>query len=190
MRSLFLLVVLAGVTGCASGGAGSSQPELAPASVLSTATLAGGVDGVSAMNLINSAAASETAVSGSVDVTWSALQSVYASLEIPLAMRDEAAKKLGNSGFRTRRKVGPVPMHRALDCGGESGMPNAETYDINLDISSLVLPGTDGNARLQTLIQATGQRPTGNNLNPVRCSSTGALEKRIGEMVQKIVAGK
>lgn len=188
MRSLLLIAAVAGLTGCAS--AGSSDPELGPSTVVSTAALAGGVDGVSAVNLFNTATTSETMVAGSVDATWAALQSVYASLEIPLAMRDETKKMLGNNGFRTRRKVGPVPMYRALDCGGESGMPNAETYDINMDISSMVLPATDGTARLQTLVQATAQRATGNNPNPVRCTSMGALEERIGEMVQKIIAGK
>ena len=188
MRSFLALAALALTVGCASGG--SSDPELGPSSVVSTATLAGGVDGVSAVNLVNSATASETMVQGSVDATWAALESVYASLEIPLAMRDEQKKMLGNNGFRTRRRVGSVPMYRALDCGGESGMPNAETYDITMDITSMVTATTDGGAKLQTLIQATGQRATGNNPNPVRCSSMGALEKKIGEMVQKIVAGK
>ena len=112
------------------------------------------------------------------------------SLEIPLSMLDEQKKSLGNTGFRTRRRVGPVPMIRALDCGGESGMPNAETYDITLEISSLVTPTGDGNARLQTLVQASGRRATGGNTNPVRCSSIGGLEAKIAEMVEKIVAGK
>lgn len=188
MRSVLLLAAAVGAVGCASGG--SSGPELTPSSVVSTTTLAGGVDGVSAVNTVNSATANETRVMGSVDATWAALKSVYASLEIPLAVSDEEKKLLGNNGFRTRRRVGPVPMYRALDCGGESGMPNAETYDITMDITSLVLPSGDGNARLQTLIQASGQRATGNNPNPVRCTSMGALEKRIGEMVQKIVTGK
>lgn len=188
MRSMMWLVVAAALGGCASSG--SSSTDLTPASRTSTQTLVGAGGGSAAVNLVNDANALSTEIAGSVDVTWNALQSVYASLEIPLSMRDEQKKTLGNTAFRTRRRIGPVPMIRALDCGGESGMPNAETYDITLELSSLVTPSAGGTARLQTLVQASARRVTGGGSNPVRCSSIGGLEEKIAEMVQKIVAGK
>lgn len=188
MRSLMWFVVGAALCGCASSG--TPSPDLAPASRTSTQTIVGAGGGSAALNLVNDANALSTEIAAPVDVTWNALQSVYASLEIPLSMRDEQKKTLGNSAFRTRRRIGPVPMIRALDCGGESGMPNAETYDITMEITSLVTPGAPGRTRLQTLVQASAQRATGGNNNPVRCSSIGGLEEKISEMVQKIVAGK
>jgi hypothetical protein len=152
--------------------------------------VAGAGGGTMAMNMVNDAAAVGSVVNGSADAAWSALQSVYASLEIPISFRDEAKKSLGNTAFRTRRRIGPVPMIRAVDCGGESGMPNAETYDITLEISSLLTTTGDGSTRLQTLVQGTGRRPSSGAVNDVRCSSLGGLEKRISDMVNQILAGK
>ncbi len=189
MRSVMMCVMIASLAACASSGS-TGEAQLSPGAAMSSQTLVGAGGGSSAVNLVNSASAVGTNITGSVDATWAALQSVYESLEIPLTMRDEQKKTLGNSTFRTRRRVGPVPMIRALDCGGESGMPNAETYDVSLDISSLVSPSADGNARLQTLVQGTAQRATGASTNPVRCTSIGGLEKQIAEMVQKVVNGK
>jgi hypothetical protein len=188
MRMVLTLAAVATLTACASGGA-AADPELGPSSRVATQTMQG-LSGGSTVALVNEANAVGTTVAGSVDVTWSALQSVYASMEIPLSMRDNAKKTLGNSAFRTRRRVGPVPMIRALNCGGESGMPNAETYDITLEITSMVTPTPDGRSRLQTLVQGSARRPSGGNVTEVRCTSLGGLEDKIAEMVEKIVAGK
>jgi hypothetical protein len=191
MRTLLLVGCVLGVTACASGGASGGGAELNPGSRVTTQTIVAGAGGASmAMNMVNDANAVGSVVNGTVDATWSALQSVYASLDIPLTFRDEAKKSLGNTSFRTRRRVGSVPMIRALDCGGESGMPNAETYDITLEITSLVQPEGEGKARLQTLVQATGRRPASGGGSDMRCTSLGGLEKKISEMVSAILAGK
>jgi hypothetical protein len=188
MRPPALLAGLCLLAACAAGG---SSPELAPRSPVTTQTMVSGPGGSTmAMNMVNDAAAVGTTVNGTVDATWSALQSVFASLEIPLSFRDEAQKRLGNSAHRVRRRVGSVPMIRAVDCGGESGMPNAETYDVTLEISSVVTATPDGKARLQTLVQGSARRPSSGAVNDVRCTSIGGLEKKIGEMVSAILAGK
>jgi hypothetical protein len=141
------------------------------------------------MNMVNEATAVGTAVDGTPEQVWSALEQVYVSLEIPLSFRDTKRRTLGNTAFRTRRRVGPVPMYRALNCGGESGMPNAETYDVTMDIASSVTAEPGGKARLSTLLQASARRPSGGS-GDVRCSSQGALEERIATMVKGIIAGK
>jgi hypothetical protein len=35
-----------------------------------------------------------------------------------------------------------------------------------------------------------GNRPEGSNLRQTACSTTGELEKKIGDMVTKLIAGK
>lgn len=189
MRTLLLIGCVVGVSACAS--APSPGSGLSPGSRVTTQTInTGAGGGTLGMTTVNDANASSTVVNGSVDATWSALQSVYASLEIPLTFREEAKKTLGNSSFRTRRRVGSVPMIRVVDCGGESGMPNAETYDVTLDISSLVqAEGTD-KAKLQTLVQGSARRSASGGTNDVRCTSIGGLEKKISDMVSAILAGK
>ncbi len=192
MRTLLMVAVTMGVSACASG---SSSPELAPGSRVATQTVQTGgsitgATGAMGLNMVNDANAVTKVIDGTVEVTWSALQSVYTSLEIPVARLEAAQKTIGNPAFRTRRRVGPLPMIRVVDCGGDSGMPNAETYDVTLDILSRVTTTSDGRSQLQTLVQGTARRATSGNPNDVRCSSLGGLEARIGEMVEKIVAGK
>ncbi len=193
MRMVLILAAVASLTACASGK-GSAEEDLGPSSRVSTQAVSGliGAQGMTTVGVttINTASAASSTIAGSVDITWSALQSAYVSLEIPLTMRDEAKKTLGNSSFRTRRRIGAVPMIRAFDCGGESGMPNAETYDVTLEITSVVTPTSDGRSRLQTLLQGTARRPSGGNVSEVRCTSLGGLESKISEMVEKIVSGK
>ena len=189
MRQLVLVAAIGALSACSSGG--RSEPQLGPQSSVTTQTVVSAPGGgAMGMNMVNDASAVGTTINGTADATWSALQSVYISLEIPLTFRDEAQKRLGNSAHRVRRRIGSVPMIRAVDCGGESGMPNAETYDITLEISSLVTPTPDGKARLQTLVQGSGRRPSSGAVNDVRCSSIGGLEKKIAEMVSAILAGK
>jgi hypothetical protein len=189
MRPLVLLPGVLLLAACSSGA--KSEPELGPRSSVATATVVAGAGGGSmGMNMVNEAAAVGTAINGTVDATWSALQSVYISLEIPLTFREDAQKRLGNQAHKARRRIGSVPMIRAVDCGGESGMPNAETYDVTLEISSLVTPTPDGKARLQTLVQGSARRPSSGGTGDVRCTSLGGLEKKIAEMVSAILAGK
>lgn len=189
MRTLLLIGCVVGVSACAS--APSTGGGLTPGARVTTQTInVGAGGGTMGMTTVNDANAVGAVVNGSVDATWSALQSVYASLEIPLTFREEAKKTLGNSSFRTRRRVGSVPMIRVVDCGGESGMPNAETYDVTLDISSLVQADEAGKSKLQTLVQGTARRSSSGGTNDVRCTSIGGLEKKISEMVSAILAGK
>jgi len=187
MRVMLMLVGVGLLGGCASRPA--AGPDLVADRAITTQTVQG-ISGSTGVAMVNDAAAVGSTIDASVDVTWSALQSVYVTLEIPLSRRDNEKKVLGNSAFRTRRRVGPVPMIRAVDCGGESGMPNAETYDVTLEITSMLSPTPDGRTRLQTLVQGTARRPASGNPNDVRCSSLGGLENKISEMVEKIVAGK
>ncbi len=191
MRTLLLIGCVLGVSACATTSPSSGSGGLTPGSRVSTQTInTGAGGGTMGMNMVNDANAVGAVVNGSVDATWSALQSVYASLEIPLTFREDAKKSLGNSAFRTRRRVGSVPMIRVVDCGGESGMPNAETYDVTLDIASQVQPDSEGKSRLETLVQGSARRASSGGTNDMRCNSLGGLEKKISDMVSAILAGK
>jgi len=192
MRRVLLVACVVGVSACASSpSTPSTEGGLRPGTRVTTQTInTGAGGGTMMMNTVNDANAVGSVVNGTVDATWSALQSAYASLEIPLTFRDEGKKSLGNTAFRTRRRVGSVPMIRALNCGGDSGMPNAETYDVTLEISSLVLPEGEGKSKLETLVQASARPSASGGTNEVRCNSMGGLERKVSEMVSAILAGK
>jgi hypothetical protein len=76
-------------------------------------------------------------------------------------------------------------MQHILDCGNSHGIPNAETYDILMSISSFLTPNPKGGLNLITRIDATGRSPNFARENAVACHSSGTLEKDIAERVRK-----
>ena len=120
------------------------------------------------------------------DKAFAALGAAYAALGIPISKRDTAARRMGNEALRARRKVGDLLMIKVVDCGGDSGMPNAETYTVTLSVFSQVTPNDAGGSLLETVIEGAAKNPLTNAANAVRCSSVGGLEARI----QTLVTGK
>lgn len=143
----------------------------------------------SGMNMVNVTEVNRTLVTAPPDRTFQALSAAYATLNIPATDIDQRARTIANSAFRVRRRVGDVPTMRALDCGGDSGMPNAETYQLTLTIQSRVIASDAGGSVILTTLEGTGRNPTTSASSDVRCVSLGALEKRIGELVKKTLAG-
>ena len=70
-------------------------------------------------------------------------------------------------------------MTKVVDCGGDMGMPNAETYNVQLSIMSLVKPNDAGGSVVETVVEGTARNPVNNATNAVRCISAGGLEARI-----------
>jgi hypothetical protein len=117
------------------------------------------------------------------DSVFAALQSVYREIAVPLTIVDPAGRQIGNQSLRTRRRLGGAPMQSYLDCGGSSGQPNAETYDISLSLLSYVtVAGKE--VTLVTRMSATANDATIGRGNAMNCSTTGELEKRIETMTR------
>lgn len=125
-----------------------------------------------------------------VEKAWVALQAAYATLTIPVTDLNQQTRTIGNNAYRVRRRIGDVPTMRALDCGGDTGMPNAETYQLLLSVRSRIIANDAGGSVVQTTVEGTGRNATTAATSDVRCSSMGALEKRIAELVKSGVAGK
>lgn len=125
---------------------------------------------------------------GTVAQVWSVLPQVYEELGIPLTVKNDAQKVIGNEGWRTRRQIARVPMQRYLDCGRSGTIENAETYAINMSIITAVTANASGGAIVGTTIVATGRNQVTSSSNEVRCASQGDLEIRIRDMVQAKVA--
>jgi hypothetical protein len=124
-----------------------------------------------------------TAVPVTPDSAYALLEVAYKRLEIPIARFDAATRSVTNDALKVRRKIGGVAMQAALDCGEKLGVPNAETWDIELNIISFVTEDPHG-AKVSTRIQAVGHDPivAGRDFSP--CSTKGALEARIGNTVK------
>ena len=183
MRALLALATAATFAACAP--ASSPEPDIAPTPTVATArvvTTAGRTVTAGAMNIDLDV---RLFVTGTPDQAWVALGAVYQELGIPLSLNDAAAKTLGNTGWRVRRSIGRVPAQRYLDCGSSGTIQNAETYQLSLSIVSSVKPNPNGGAIVTTALSGTGRNPITSSSADVRCVSTGDLELRIRDMVER-----
>lgn len=184
MRALLALATAATLTACAASTS-SPDPDIAPTPTVATArvvTNAGSTVTAGAMNIDLDV---KLVVTGTPDQAWTALSAVYQELGIPLSVNDAATKTIGNTGWRTRRSIGRVPAQRYLDCGSSGTLPNAETYQLTLSIVSNVKPNPRGGAIVTTALSGTGRNPITSSSADVRCVSTGDLELRIRDMVER-----
>ena len=126
-----------------------------------------------------------TQVAAPLDSAWVALQAAYRELGIPATTVVPASHLIENEGFKTRRRIGKAQMSKLLDCGYSQGLPNADTFEVTLSISSYLVKNPADGLTLTTRVEASGSSPYFSSEAPVNCPTTGELERVIGEMVRK-----
>ncbi len=180
---LVCLFAMLATAGCASSGASSGAA--APATI--TPVTQRIVTSSSSLNIntVSVNVGSTQLIVASMDAAWTALNVAYNEFGIPVTTLVDATHLIGNDAFKVRRRVGKIPMQAILDCGNAMGIPNAETYDIMMSISSTLVPNPKGGINLNTRIDASGKSPNFSRDASVGCSSQGELEKAIAEAVRK-----
>lgn len=186
-RATAQVLLLAAVTaaGCASGASGgaSATPNVTMTPVTQRIVTPAG--SMLSINTVDVNAGHAQIIIGTMDAAWTALNVTYSDLKIPITTLVDAQHLVGTESFKVRRRVGDIPMQRILDCGNAQGIPNAETYDIVMSISSYLTPNPKGGLNLITRIDATGRSPSFARENAVACHSSGTLEKDIAERVRR-----
>ncbi len=185
LRPSVLLLVFA--SACASSG--SATPETTVAQSTASLVMGGGAKGGPTMGLTNSYTAIVTHVPVSADSAYQVLTRVYAMLQIPVAPVEQK-RAIGNDEIRIRRRIADMPMQKVLDCGQKMGLDNAETWDIHMNLLSYVQPDEKGGANLFTRIQAMGNPTDVASRDLTPCASQGELEKKMGDMVLKLLNNK
>jgi len=186
--ALSAAILLVGVSGCASTAA-STTGDFGGSSV-QTAVIQNAQGAARGLNMVSTTEVNSALINASVEKAWAALQEVYTTLGIPVTDLNQQSRTIGNNAYRVRRRIGDVPTMRALDCGGDSGMPNAETYQLLLTVKSRIIASDAWGSVVQTTLEGTGKNATTAASSDVRCSSMGALEKRIADLVKAKVAAK
>lgn len=177
MRHL-LLPVVAALAACSSNPKPATQPG---ASIETTRIQAAGT--ATSITATHTPTANVTEVTAPMDKAWATLRAVYDSVGIPVSTVDASQHLLGNTGFKLRRRLGSTPLSRYLDCGAAQGGPNAETYEVFLAVATQLQPGaTSGRVVATTSVQASA-KPVSFAGEYVSCSSNGALEAKIGQML-------
>ena len=119
------------------------------------------------------------------DSAFALLRAVYAELQLAVGRDDPRSRTVAVVGAKVRRRLGGVPLTRYLDCGAKYNIPNAETYDVELSITSQITPKEDGSSQVTTLVQAAANDPVHGTDNQVNCTSLSALEMRIADGIRQ-----
>ncbi|HET7321639.1 MAG TPA: hypothetical protein VFI96_04020, partial [Longimicrobiaceae bacterium] len=113
---------------------------------------------------------------------WTRLLKAYPALGIELATVDSEHHIAGNQSARLQGRLAGEQFSTYFRCGRSPiGAPLADESYIELNALTQ-LDSVSGGTVVSTLVQATA-RPRASHTNPIRCTSTGALEARIAEMV-------
>lgn len=122
---------------------------------------------------------------------WRRLIAVYEALEIPVSTVQTEEMRLGNPSFTVRNRIGDLRAARVFDCGrGRGGAMVAELYPIQVSLHTRLAPSAaGGGTRVETTLAGVAQDAGGTSTNPLRCGSTGALERAISERLAGTLPG-
>ncbi|MEP6834801.1 MAG: hypothetical protein ABJB74_15510 [Gemmatimonas sp.] len=181
MRYTVLLCTLVVGTACAASGAASTAS--APTIVRpATQTISGGSLG--SLTMSTGSIGDAVHVPYSADAVWRIMPSIFDSIGIPVTEINQANKTIGNRAFKTRTRLGKVPMSKFLDCGTAQIGASADSYDIVLSVLSNVVPdGVAGASVISTIVEAQA-RPAAFNQAYSSCSSKGTIESKLAELVK------
>lgn len=173
-RVLFLLGVAgcAGSPGVTSGVATQTAQVMLPAGMIAKLSVIAETDPV------------VTPLAASPAGAWAQVPAAYADLGIPLTFSQPENMMAGNQGLNVRRQIGGVGLRNYLLCGDNGSGPNADSYQISMNIATQVQKADDGTSKVATVLDATATSMT-TGTNPVHCSSTGELEQRLNELVAR-----
>jgi hypothetical protein len=129
-----------------------------------------------------------TAIAKPIDTVWALMASVYDSLKVPITTIDPKTHTLGNGDLQVRRRLGTTAAHEYLNCGNTQGAQNSDSYEIRMTVMSKLVATPAGGTEITTTVQAMG-RPIATSGEYLRCSSTGSLEIRLGEIAKARAGG-
>lgn len=182
-RAIVLGLCSIGAACASSGGGGSSSTSTAPTAT-ETTRIAGG-SGTMTMTTNRDIATSAKTIAYPISRVWPAVRAAYDSVVVPVAIFDEASHSVGNSALRVRRRLGDVALSKYLNCGSTQGFPSADTYEIQMSVlTQLRTDPESGGTTILTTVQGQG-RPMTISSEFTPCSSTGGLETRIVDVVNR-----
>jgi hypothetical protein len=120
-------------------------------------------------------------VEGALEDVWNFLPIAYAAMGLELGVHDVETRVVGNPRMQLQRQLQGEPISAFLTCGAGGAMA-ANTYRIELSMVSTVSEPVAGRTRVRTQVEAYGRDPFAANV-PVRCASTGVLERRLGTLL-------
>ncbi|HEX8903929.1 MAG TPA: hypothetical protein VF771_03765 [Longimicrobiaceae bacterium] len=172
-------ILLALLAACASAAAGQRP------------TVRGGSKGAAGMlEPVVDRQSVDYTLATSADRVLQALPGVYEQLGITgagLLEADPAQRLFGRRHIRLYHRLGRTPLSRIIDCG-DTYAGNADTYDINMSVTTAVVPMGE-RTQLRTWVEALGRQQTSSS-TLVNCMSKGLIEQSIYRMVNDSLAAR
>ena len=140
------------------------------------------VGGRGTLDLSTEASVRDSILPASRASVWSALPSVFETLEMDTPTVDAASLMIGNARFRPRRRIGGERPSRYFDCGSGPGGDYADRYQVTLYLMVQLRSAPGGGTMVRTTLDASA-RPRDVAGGSVHCGSKGSLERRIVELI-------
>lgn len=176
-RTLLPLLALAAC------GPAVPAPELAPPAT--RALRIETMDGTTEMRIDPTRArAHSTAVPLPQGRLWAALPAAYAALGLPAGVGGQAEGRSVVGPLQLTRGLKGVRISRYLDCGATASVPNADSYAVTLHLDTRLEPAGASATRVETQLHASA-RPMETGGDRISCTSTGLLERRLAEELQR-----
>lgn len=119
---------------------------------------------------------------------WSVLPDVFSRLEIETPTVDAVSYTMGNPGTRITRIAG-TRLSSFLDCGIGILGPNADRYEVNLQLMVQLAGYPAGGTLVRTTLDAYA-RPRDTSGDPIHCASQRTLEARIMQLIAAELSGE
>lgn len=125
-------------------------------------------------------------VGAGIEKAWQVLPAVYDSLPIARTIFDPATHTIGTEGLQIRRRLGNVRLSKYLDCGVAQQGSSADSYDVNLTVTTQLTAEPTGATKVTTTVSAMA-KPMMLSGEYSRCSSTGEIELRVHKLLDAAV---
>jgi hypothetical protein len=182
-RGPFLVMACALATACASGssrstGGGIPLPE--------NNRFDGGTSATGDFMFVPSAV-EDSVLQQPRNRIWAVLPAVFETLEVRTPTVNAPAYLIGNPSTRISRLEGRR-LSTFLNCGSGVLGPNADRYDVTLQLMVQLAPNPEGGTVVRTTLDAYAE-PRDVAGEPLHCASQRTLEGRIMELIQAELDG-
>jgi hypothetical protein len=175
-QALAVLVTALAVTGCSTASYQSTQVGV----IRSMLALAGSreVD----PSALNDEVLHVDTVPLPPQRAWVELVRAWSTLRLPVTRADEPNLRLGGSA-QPMGQIGGSKPSAWLDCGHGMADVYADQYEVTFSMAARVMP-LEGGSTIESIIRATA-KPRDVSTNAFKCTSLGALETRLAELIRQ-----
>jgi hypothetical protein len=126
----------------------------------------------------------EHTISMPADKAYQAALKAFADLDIPTGRTDGTKGIIGSERFERMRTLAGSLMSRSFTCGESATGPLADSFRLEIAIAVWVTPA-DGGSKIGVASIASGRDVSGVFRGPQGCTSTGGIEAKILDRIQR-----